>query len=73
VLITAPSLRSGNPASFDELSKALRRRGPFIIGEGVDGDTHMNKLRSLQSNYLEDELLVTPVIIIVLGPCLAAA
>ena len=33
----------------------------------------MNKLRSFQANYLEDALLVTLVIIIVLGLYLAAA
>jgi hypothetical protein len=37
------------------------------------GDTHMNKMRSFRWNYVEDALLVTFVIIIVLGLYLAAA
>ena len=37
------------------------------MGEGVDGDTHINKLRSFQSNYLEDALLVILIIFIVVG------
>jgi hypothetical protein len=67
VLLTAPSLRSANSTSFDDLTKALRRRGPVLMGEGNHGDTHMNKMRSFRSNYVDDALLVTFVIIIVLG------
>jgi hypothetical protein len=34
VLLTAPSLRSDNPPSFGNLSKALRWRGPRIAEHG---------------------------------------
>ena len=43
------------------------------MGEGVNGDTHMNKMRSIRSDYIEDALLITAVSIVFLGLYLAAA
>ena len=46
----------------------------YLVGRRrQNGDIHMNKLmRSFRSDYVEDALLVTVVIIIVLGLYLAA-
>jgi hypothetical protein len=59
----------------DSRQKALRRRGPPLDGEKAsNGDTHMNKMmRSFRSDYVEDALLITAVIIIAFGLYLAAA
>jgi hypothetical protein len=54
------------------LSKALPARASYNGEKGIM-EIHMNKMSSFRSEYVEDALLITAVIIIAFGLYLAAA
>jgi hypothetical protein len=71
VLLTAPSPRSDTVAlrAFDSPVEGAAGEG---LLHGVM-EIHMNKMSSFRSDYVEDALLITAVIIIAFGLYLAAA
>jgi hypothetical protein len=74
VLLTAPSPRSDTVAlrAFDSPVEGAAGEG-LLHGEKGIMEIHMNKMSSFRSEYVEDALLITAVIIIAFGLYLAAA